>query len=56
MRRLPPRHVHAPWSTPPEVLRQAGVTLGKNYPQAILDLSATRTQALERLKAWKEQG
>ncbi|HUR57212.1 MAG TPA: deoxyribodipyrimidine photo-lyase, partial [Opitutaceae bacterium] len=30
--RVPAAHVHAPWEAPADVLRQAGVTLGENYP------------------------
>jgi deoxyribodipyrimidine photo-lyase len=44
--RLPARHIHAPWIAPAPVLAAAGVRLGENYPQPIVDLGQTRTRAL----------
>lgn len=32
---LPTQHLHAPWAAPPQVLSQAGVELGRSYPQRI---------------------
>jgi deoxyribodipyrimidine photo-lyase len=46
--RLPARHIHAPWTAPAAVLAAAGVSLGRDYPEAIVDLQASRTRALER--------
>jgi deoxyribodipyrimidine photo-lyase len=51
--RLPATLLHAPWEAATEPLRQAGVSLGKNYPLPIADLKATRERALaayERVK------
>lgn len=45
--RLDPRHVHAPWEAPAEALAKAGVTLGKSYPNPIVDLAIGRARALE---------
>ncbi len=47
---LPNRHIHAPWEAGAEVLRQAGVSLGSNYPAPIVDLRASRERALA---AWR---
>ena len=47
---LPDRYLHAPWSAPPMVLAQAGVTLGKTYPAPIVDLAAGRERALDVYK------
>jgi len=44
---LDPRHVHAPWEAPPDVLAAAAITLGKTYPNPIIDLKAGRTRALD---------
>jgi deoxyribodipyrimidine photo-lyase len=44
--RLPTRYVHAPWLAPPTVLREAGVTLGKNYPEPIVDHVTARQRYL----------
>jgi deoxyribodipyrimidine photo-lyase len=46
---LPAKWVHRPWQAPPEVLASAGVKLGDDYPQPLVDLKATRSRALE---AW----
>lgn len=44
--RLPNKHIHAPWQAPPAVLTDAGIELGRDYPQPICDLKSTREQAL----------
>ncbi len=44
--RLPPRWIHKPWQAPPDVLRQAGVALGHDYPHPIVDHAAARERAL----------
>jgi deoxyribodipyrimidine photo-lyase len=44
--RLPDRWVHEPWSAPEDVLRQAGVRLGENYPWPIVDHGEARSEAL----------
>ena len=49
--RLPLRFRHKPWDAPPEMLRAAGLELGVDYPQPILDLKVTRERALARFKA-----
>jgi len=46
--RLPARHIHAPWAAPATVLAAAGVALGRDYPEPIVDLQASRARALER--------
>lgn len=45
--RLPTKVLHSPWEAPTDVLDAAGVKLGTNYPQPIVDLKATRARALE---------
>ncbi len=47
---LPDRYLHAPWSAPPMALAQAGVTLGKTYPEPIVDLATGRQRALDVYK------
>ena len=44
---LPNEWIHRPWMAPPEVLRAAGVTLGKTYPQPIVCHDTARKLALE---------
>ena len=38
--------IHAPWEVPPMELAAAGVTLGEDYPEPIVDLAESRTRAL----------
>jgi deoxyribodipyrimidine photo-lyase len=48
---LPDQFVHAPWTAPAEALRKAGVSLGKTYPNPIIDLKDSRQRALELSKS-----
>ncbi|AWK86736.1 cryptochrome/photolyase family protein [Azospirillum thermophilum] len=43
---LPARWIHKPWEAPADILRQAGVRLGSDYPRPILDHGAARDRAL----------
>jgi deoxyribodipyrimidine photo-lyase len=47
---LDARDIHAPWDAPPAVLAAAGVTLGKTYPEPVVDLKAGRERALAAFK------
>ena len=51
--RLPDKHVHAPWDAPASVLTAAGVTLGRDYPHPIVELSAGRDRALAAFRAMR---
>ncbi len=51
---LPDKYIHAPWTAPEGVLKEAGVTLGKTYPHPIVDHSAARTRALEAFGKTKD--
>jgi deoxyribodipyrimidine photo-lyase len=44
---LPDKFVHCPWEAPTDVLEEAGVELGKNYPAPIVDLAESRQRALD---------
>jgi deoxyribodipyrimidine photo-lyase len=44
--KLPSKLIHKPWTATPNELASAGVTLGENYPQPIVDHSASRERAL----------
>jgi deoxyribodipyrimidine photo-lyase len=44
---LPDKWVHRPAQAPAEILRGAGVELGKTYPRPIVDLLASRGRALD---------
>ncbi len=50
---LPNQYIHEPDKAPKEVLLQAGIILGENYPYPIVDHKASRIRALERYQQIK---
>jgi deoxyribodipyrimidine photo-lyase len=44
---LPDKWVHHPFESPAEILPEAGVELGRNYPKPIVNHAAAREAALE---------
>jgi deoxyribodipyrimidine photo-lyase len=50
---LPDKYLAQPWSAPDDVLNEHGIRLGRDYPEPIVDLKATRERALERYKTIK---
>jgi deoxyribodipyrimidine photo-lyase len=50
---LPDKYLNKPWDAPAGVLADAGVTPGKDYPEPIVSLSASRERALERFEQVK---
>jgi deoxyribodipyrimidine photo-lyase len=53
---VPAKWVHAPWTAPPEVLRDARVRLGFDYPRPIVDHAEARDRALAALKVVTGRG
>ena len=51
LRRLPDKWLHAPWTAPTEILDDAGIRLGRDYPRPIVDHGEARERALAALKA-----
>lgn len=47
---VPPRYIHEPFAAPADVLQNAGVTLGDNYPYPIVDLKQSRQRALDTFR------
>jgi len=45
--RLDNKWLHKPWEADPQVLEQADIELGRDYPRPIVDLKLSRQQALE---------
>ena len=45
--RLPDAVMHKPWTAPPLLLREAGITLGKTYPEPLVDHAQARQRALK---------
>ncbi len=48
---LPNKFLFEPWKAPIDVLKAAEVTLGKNYPKPIVELSVSRAKALSAYRA-----
>ncbi len=44
---LPNKFLFNPWEAPKEILKEAGIELGKDYPKPIIDLKSSRELALE---------
>ena len=51
LKEMPNKFIHRPWDAPKEVLSKAGVTLGKHYPNPIVDHKFARERALASYKA-----
>ncbi|MDP3524355.1 MAG: FAD-binding domain-containing protein, partial [Hoeflea sp.] len=52
--KMPSRFIHRPWEAPDSVLLAAGVRLGKNYPEPIIDHQAARQRALAAYQQIKD--
>ena len=52
--RLPNRFIHRPWEADAATLRAAGVTLGANYPQPMVDHGEARVRALAAFAKLKQ--
>ncbi len=50
---LPKKYLFCPWEAPDVILKEAGVTLGKTYPKPIVDLKASRLEALSAYETIK---
>jgi deoxyribodipyrimidine photo-lyase len=50
--RLPLRYLHAPWTAPAAILREAGLFLGRDYPRPIVDHQWARERFLETATAF----
>ena len=48
---LPARLIHAPWTATPMELGDAGVKLGRTYPEPIVDHATARARALDALRS-----
>ena len=50
---LPDKYLAKPWTTPPDLLDAHKLKLGKDYPEPVVDLKASRERALERYQSLK---
>ncbi|NBW68725.1 MAG: deoxyribodipyrimidine photo-lyase, partial [Betaproteobacteria bacterium] len=48
------KDIHAPWLAKPIALQAAGVEIGKNYPEPIVDHAQARTETLARYAVVKK--
>ncbi len=51
---LPNKYLFNPWEAPEQILTQAGIELGKTYPNPIIDLKQSRTAALQAFQSLKQ--
>jgi deoxyribodipyrimidine photo-lyase len=47
--KLPDAFIHRPWEAPADVLRAAGIAIGRDYPKPLVDPAAGRARALAAL-------
>lgn len=52
--KLPQAYLFQPWQAPAEVLRRAGVQLGKSYPKPIVEHKAGRQAALDAYRKMRD--
>ena len=52
--KLDARYIHRPWEAPADVLKAAGITLGKSYPKPIVDHAKARERALAAYAATRD--
>ncbi len=48
---MPDKFIHNPWEASAEVLNSAGIALGEDYPEPVVDLKASRERALAAFKS-----
>lgn len=53
---FPNHYIHEPWIASVDIQQQAGIIIGKDYPQPIIDISTTRKQALENYNRYRQTG
>lgn len=51
LQNLDSKYLFNPWEAPSYVLQQAGIIIGKTYPQPIVDLKESRIRALDAFKS-----
>jgi deoxyribodipyrimidine photo-lyase len=54
LKQMPNRFIHAPWTADRETLSKAGVMLGRDYPEPIVDHGEARKKALAAFEKIKD--
>lgn len=47
LKKLPNKYIHKPWEADKATLKQAGIVLGEQYPEPLVDLKASRQRTLD---------
>ena len=55
LKELPDKYLFSPWTASSEILEQAGIRLGDNYPQPMVDLKHSRERALQAFKSTRAE-
>nr|AOW42603.1 cryptochrome 2 [Solanum melongena] len=53
--RMPAEWIHHPWDAPRNVLKAAGVELGMNYPNPIIDVDVARDRLMQAIVIMREK-
>lgn len=53
---LSTRYIHSPWTAPPKILAEAGIRLGVDYPEPIVDVRESRQRALAAYQVVRQGG
>ncbi|WP_435390887.1 cryptochrome/photolyase family protein [Jeotgalibacillus haloalkalitolerans] len=48
LKTMPAKHIHDPSGAPDDVLEEAGIVIGEDYPEPVVDHKAARQRALDR--------
>jgi len=51
---MPDKYLYRPWEAPDDVLKEAGVELGKTYPKPMVDVKESRERALKAFETTKK--
>ncbi len=55
LKQLPNKYLFSPWEAPEKALQKANITLGKTYPNPIVDLKISRIEALDAFQTLKNK-
>jgi len=55
LKAMPNKYLFNPWDAPEEVLSEAGVKLGTDYPKPIVDIKLSRLRALDTYQLLRDQ-
>lgn len=51
LERVPGEHLREPWAMPPEVQRECGCVIGRDYPEPVVEHREAREEAIARYRA-----